>query len=466
VSPWPQYYLAALGQWLFGSAYTMVRLIFLVFGVGSVILLYRAVYQLAMDKRLAVFSAVVTSLSVQYILFAYQIRYYPVLFFFAALFLIGVARTLRDKPHGFLLLVIGGIGAIYTHYIAFIFYYPALLIGSFLWLRLSKKSVIPFIGRYIGAGLIAGIVFVPWFLWLKPAAYQIAAFVPWQIISLSPVKSFLSAIDMANGTNMLPYGVWIAAVFFIIYRLRRHTSVALYGFLGGSILGYFVLTSIADGATYSVSTFVAFRYQVIVFPLYLWLTALILDDLWRIRWWVCVLGIVLFVVTNLGTAQTPHVIMADYVHELIAPPPSPDALVAQYLAAHAKDGDTAMANLDRSYEPLMYLLGTKVRFVNRISMTNPRLFPVNRAILPRYLYDYMREPDWVIIYSKYAPDGSFFLTEYNDIPPFVDLTRDYEEIVLPVFFSDVSRPELFWHAFYPIDPGDLDKIYLYKKKVL
>jgi hypothetical protein len=81
---------------------------------------------------------------------------------------------------------------------------------------------------------------------------------------------------------------------------------------------------------------------------------------------------------------------------------------------------------------------------------------------------YLDEPTWVILFGKYRiqeNDQSFATLGLRDpeaLP--IDLQADYTETVLPVYFSDLSRPELSMHSFTEIKPKYDEQIFIYHKK--
>jgi hypothetical protein len=150
--------------------------------------------------------------------------------------------------------------------------------------------------------------------------------------------------------------------------------------------------------------------------------------------------------------------------EVVRPYKTPDREVANFLEKNAKNGDTAFINLDRDHEPLIFYLKNKIKFVNRVSLTNTRIFPKNRTLIPRYIYSFRDKPDWIILYSKRGNDGSFLTFDYRPTDPNINLKEDYTEVPLPIFFSDMSRPEIELRSFTEIKPSYQDQVFIYKKK--
>lgn len=98
-----------------------------------------------------------------------------------------------------------------------------------------------------------------------------------------------------------------------------------------------------------------------------------------------------------------------------------------------------------------------------VTPNNTKIFPQNYSELPEYIYEFRDKPDWIILYSKRGFDGSYFTFDNRAMPP-VDLNTDYEEIILPIFFSDLSRPEIELHSFTQIKPEYKDQVFVYHLK--
>jgi hypothetical protein len=166
--------------------------------------------------------------------------------------------------------------------------------------------------------------------------------------------------------------------------------------------------------------------------------------------------------TNIDQLRSPFLLLL--LGEIISPYATPDKAVSDYLSKNANEGDTAYVSHDRDHEPLIFHLGKKIKFVNRVSLINSRIFPENRGLIPRYIYDFRDKPNWIILYSKRGFDDTFLTFDYSKLSPEWNLTRDYEEVALPVFFSDMSRPEMDLRSFSEIKPEYNDQVFIYKKK--
>jgi len=467
-SPWPQYYLSATSFKLFGESPFAARLPFLLISLFSIPLIYYITLKLSGKKETAFIASLVSSLFIPYILFAYQARYYSLTVTFGLSFLLATLHLLEQKLWPKILFIISGTFFIYSHYISFPMFYAALFIASIVYLLLRRqkgKTIAKFIAYYLAFGFIIGLLFLPWFNAYQPLSDRGGIFAPnFSLIFFGVGTIFVEALKLFNYSNILPVLLLFMLFFLLGYKVFKKEDVSAYLFLLCLLFFNLFIAGILDSISYSNSSLIAQRYHVLLFPIAIILYSLLFSDLKKINKYFFLVIIFLFTFTNVLTLDKPRSFFVEYIGEILNPYDSPDKLVADYLKENANSQDTAIANLDRDYEPLIFYLGKKIKFVNRVSMLNPRLFPENRQLLPSYLYAYFAEPDWVIQYSKRGSDGTYFTIENKDFPKFYDLKNHYREIVLPVFFSDVSRPEIFWRSFSKIDPSYGDQVFIYQLK--
>lgn len=201
-----------------------------------------------------------------------------------------------------------------------------------------------------------------------------------------------------------------------------------------------------------------------VFPFLAFTSAMILTFLWRKNKWLGLGVLAIYLLTNLFTLLPFRSFPMQFLGEVMHPYKTPDKVVADYLQANAKDGDTAFVTLDRDHEALIFHLHDKIRFVNRVSRDNPLLFPENYGVLPEYIYNFQEPPDWVIVYGKLGYDGSFLTSDYRQVPIWLDLQHGYTETVLPVYFADMSRPEIGWRSFTEVKPRPEEQVFIFHKR--
>lgn len=452
-SPWAQYYLVASSFALFGESSFTARLPSIILSILTLPLVFALALRISGHRSVAILAVWILALSVPFILFAYQARYYSLQTISAVLFALSCFGITRPGIRYKLLFFFAGVVLFYANYVAFFAFWLASLIvfGVAFGGRFIKTFAI------VSLGLLA--VTLPWYLWLRPATGR-GSFVLYSLSdSLYGMFVYLrAAFYPYNDNNAFP--ILFLPILLFIGRKRRWL---LFPFALAAV--HLIIKAILTLSTHVDTTFVHARYTMLTFPFFVIATAIVIDAVRRWRPWVGYAVLALYVSTNIFSLNTFRTYPIAFFGEVTDPYPTPDREVADYLQKHAKDGDTAWVNLDRDHEPLIFHLKDKIRFVNRVSLINTRIFPQNRHIIPRYIYDFRDNPDWVIMFSKRIPDPLDFLTfDGRPMPGHINLARDYEEIVLPVFFADMSRPELELRSFTKIDPAPADRIFIYKKK--
>jgi hypothetical protein len=231
-------------------------------------------------------------------------------------------------------------------------------------------------------------------------------------------------------------------------------TVLIY-FLSEITLEFFIATN---------TTLYSDRYNVITFPLFAIILSITIFQIKALNKYIFITLIALLIFTNTFSFQAPRSLLLEFLGEVSNPYVLPDQEVVNYLNDNTRKGETVYLTLDRDHEPLMFYNTKELKFVNRIIPTNTRVFPKGRSVLPIYTYFYTNEPDWVIQYSKRENDNSELMFDYRPLPPNINLTKDYNVVALPVFFSDFSRPEIGTHAFKETKPSYNDQIFIYHKK--
>ena len=460
-SPWGQYYLTAASFALFGQSSFTARLPFMVLSVLSLPLLYYLSLHLTKRPKVALLSVIIMSFSVPYTLFAFQARHYPLSIFaglvwvFSCLFL--TKRSFLPK----ITFIAGGTLLFYSNYIVFVAFFSAAFFAAAMYHRRTLGRFVLWFG--IGSAVIAALA-IPWYIAFKPFEGRgVIVLESFDVLVLGFVTFLQSASYPYNDNNGLPVLFLPLLLFVVVRRLVRREDVRPM-FFPGIIVGLFLLVMIFITTVAFVDTiFVHVRYTMIIFPYLSIIVAILLADVWQWYKGVGLVVLALYLATNVFTLQPLRSFPVEYFTEILYPYDTPDKVVADYIARYAKVGDTAFVSLDRDHEPLIFHLKDTIRFVNRVSLINTRIFPKNRGIIPRYIYDFRESPDWVILYSKRGDDGTFLTFDYRPLPREINLARDYEETALPVFFADMSRPEMELRSFREIKPKYQDQVFIYKK---
>ncbi len=465
-SPWAQYYLTALAFQVFGQSSFIARIPPMVFGALAVLLVYALALRLTGSVRIAVLSALLLSVCVPFLLFAYQARYYSLVTAMALVMAYTGLRLERGSGKDMVAFVAAGVVFFYGNYVIFAAYSIALaitLVGMRL-MQSDRGHTLLLVRRLCISAMVIATMTLPWMLINKPLVHQGEIVAP---AIGEAVRYFFAFLFLAFRPYMdnasFPVTLWVLWGSLLIFVARRRRSDA--AFLFPVMVTVLFLACMAAGTVVAdvVTSFVHSRYTMLVLPFFALTAAVVIDTVWQWKKSVGVVLTVLYGFTSLLALQ-PRVLLAEYIREMTRPYETPDRVVARYLDEHAREGDTAFVSLDRDHEPLIFHLGQKIRFVNRVSLINTRIFPENRSIIPRYIYDFRDLPDWVILYSKRGNDGSFLTFDYRPLPPGIDLDESYEETVLPVFFADMSRPEMELRSFVEVRPTYQDQVFIYRKK--
>lgn len=462
-SPWGQYYLVAASFALFGQSAFTARLPFIVLSLLSMLIVYRLVIDVTKDKTAAYLSLWIIALSVPYILFSYQARYYALNTCCALLMAHSAYHMYRKSGRMWMVwFALGGSVFFYGNYVVFAAFYAAIVL-TILAAGIRTKRVWPLF-RSIALSTIPILVFtVPWYILLKPfdsrgtiASYTIPEFITYFGMM------FLEAVKPFNQNNALPLLFLAAIGIFLSLKSRRINKTILF-FLGIGGLFLTVMTLFTLLAEVDTS-FVHIRYTMMIFPFLAIASSLLISHIYSLHKWIGLGVFLLYIGTTLFSLTGMRSYIIEFAQERISPYKTPDEVVSEYLQEFASEGDTAFVSLDRDHEPLIFDLGKKIRFVNRVSLVNTRIFPENRGLIPRYIYDFRDLPDWVILYSKRENDGSFAVFDHRKPPVEFEMNKQlYKETVLPVYFSDMTRPELELRSFNKINPKPEDMVYIYRK---
>jgi len=481
-SPWAQYYMVALSFFVFGQTSFTARIPSILFSIIVLPLTYILAYRLTQNRRIAWVSSIILSVSVPWILFAYQARYYSLATVAGLLLTVAFLSFAKSGKKYALLWAVSAILFFHANYVILSAFTISLAIATLIYIIVSRstRSFVQTVWQKALIILPLTLLFtLPWFLILKPFENRGAiALPPLPDASEEFIFLFIDALARYNLNNALPILLLPIGMYIMLFNKKDRAGLI---FTVCLMLSFFAVMTFFTVIARVDTSFTLSRYTMVILPFLSILVAIILNTIWQRHARLGTLALVFYLSTNIFTWPQENVFTEkvtsevirwghirslpwEFVTELFYPYKTPDIVVAQYLKEKAKVGDTAFVNLDRNHEPLIFHLGKKIKFVNRVSLINTRIFPENRAIIPRYIYAFRDSPDWVILYSKRGMDESFFTFDYRPLPPEIDLTRDYEETVLPVFFSDMSRPEIELRSFRGINPNEGDFVYVYKKK--
>lgn len=480
-NPWLQYYLAAASFKLFGEGAFQTRLPFLILGIAGVPILYFLTLKLTKNRLISFLAITKFSLSATFILYSINARYYNTNVFFGLLFLFATLYLNEKKLWPKILLVVSGVGYIYSHYVSFPTFLFSLFIGYvvYFWATREKwQTIKSFFIKYFGLSGIGFLFFLPWILAMNPLHGRGTIDITDYVGALKEVPAIMFlGYNFFSKNNAFPLGMFVIFLGVVIWGFQRYSKTVELKHLAPFLLilvttfFYLLTNAVSTTAMQADNPTLAPRYNTILLPLLTIISSYILYVLYKLNRMSFVIIAILFIFTDIFALRgSVHLRLWDYLNEVTHPYKVSDELIANYLNKNAKDGDFAFVSLDRAHESLEFILHKKIRFVSRIYPTNALLFPKNYKILPRYVYDYLGSPDWVVMYSKRHHGDTYWDGDIREnypegLSPGVNLERDYTLTVLPVYYlPDVQRPEIEFHEFYKVNPTYNDQVFVYHKK--
>lgn len=442
IDPWAQYYVSAASQAIFGQSSFGARALFIVFGLAAVLAQYFFVRRYFGDKRLALINALLMISSVLYILFSRQSRYYALGMFLSPVICYFYARH-QSRP------VCIGIAAVL--FIAF--FLSNSLIGMALLLAMSisffaidekKKSLsfflLPFPILVIAVGL-----FMAWLY-----SYGMPAN-PAFLKNIHP-SDFGNIVWLYfkdyNETQLLPVGMIIILILSWITdggfrgksgfdKIRKECVVI-------SIIIIFTVILSVISPQESRAMHSDIRYATPIFPMLLLVQAFAINRifLWRKPGAAILFAVVIF--TNLLTFLPFRSYFFEFAKENIHPFDNSVKVAVQFLERRIGDNDIILVSPNHMLGSMAYYLSDKALFCNVIGEDNKNLIAAG-VRMPRYIYSSETIPQWIVLFGLDV-DTLHTAEQLKRL----NLTQ-YKVHALPILGPDVSRPELFWRSFKPID---------------
>lgn len=246
--------------------------------------------------------------------------------------------------------------------------------------------------------------------------------------------------------------------------LIRDRAVRRWAWRGLAALGVYILfTSVAS--PHGGGEFAELRYICPIIPLCIALGAMAVAGLARYRTWIAALVCLPVFFTNfvtlggfdragvqpVGWRSTPLA----FAHELISPPSDPYTQAADWINQHIAAGKTAWVCPDYAAFPLM-VHAPGVEYGWQLSWPPQEQFKK----LDRIQFAGVDPPDYIIAFGI---SGLAMLQH----PPFpIQSQMNYRPLaMIPFFFQDEYKPELFSHAFAPVTQFNprYEAIYVYQR---
>ena len=371
--------------------------------------------------------------NVSYILFCRQARYYALAIGLSMVLTYVYAHRERGRWAVAWLSVIGAL-LLATHYLAYAGMAAALGCDYLIWGRKTAKLSVKGIATIAGTHLVVGLPIV--LTWL-----------PFAMTHQHAHKGLADHLGLWFQTlrdlNNCEYGAGL--VMLVAPLLYRRTRDPLLLRLPLAILVATLVVTVFSPQRGDAGV-ADIRYSCFLIPACLWLCVRAVDALRVSALLSLLVGVLVFQTTLVhrviaqryptwGYEMPVRNTLVAYLGELVTPPPSAYRLAADWLAAHAHEGESALVLPDYAVYPLMFHV-PEVVYAWQLTADKAAEFP---QLAPIQFWGKLA-PEWVVAFVRFEGSPAW--------ATLADSQARYERAVeLPATGVDLSRPELFWHRF-------------------
>lgn len=336
--PWFQHYLAAASIFIFGDSVGGSRFLFALFGVGSVLVIYKIAELIFQNKSVAFLVSLQLIFLLPFFLYVRQVRYYAPAAFFSLvilfLLLIYLKRNWNLKEKIFM-----GLSTFFLFMSNYVLWFSTILIIIPIFFLFKKRD------KKIFAVLIAEIIFaVAWFVVFKPYGGNVMVS---NSIHGSLINNFKTYISYINGF------IFPLLLIPLVFILIRNSKKLVYFFL---ILFWIIVKLAVDTAFLDPHG----RYLIDLFPVFIVLYGFIyLFLLKKQKAFLLVIIFLIFSTTNILHRNTLKDLFAqkfnspfwpvNYKTELTGQYPNMILEIGNYMKNNARKGDLYWSNNYRWY---------------------------------------------------------------------------------------------------------------------
>lgn len=464
INPPLQYLVAAASFKLFGATTWAGRFPFALFGLATL-----GVFALVLQREfkgqtiLQFYAFAALSLSVEFILYIRQCRYYALALFSSLLTFYVYGRCLEKRGwKEFILLGVTAALFFYSHYLLCLSFLLALAVTHFVFHR-REFDLRHQLGWLVATGVFL-LITLPYALkyriWVRP---DISKTIP----GLQRLKSLWFAFAQLSEANWLPWMV-LTGLIYLLIRERKNELLRRKAWPWLVLnSGYVVFVwALAPGALGAPE-----RYLVVELP---FLAGLLGVFLWLLHRRAPAIAFVLAITvltTNLLGLTPGHRafrwLLPAYLGEIHRPFPTCYSEAANWLSKECPPESNVVSYPEFCAYPLIFYCGDKFRFgcLLQKETTKLPLQIVSRLGAPLMIGEHF--PDYIIGFGA-APELRLLLDYYSRSHEEADRAVSYHYPAIArvnCFSEDTSRPELAWHTFGPktgYDP-ESEAVFLFKR---
>ena len=471
--PWLHYYVTAGFFWLFGESSWSGRLPSVLFGLASIMLMYRTLLRCGFERRFVLLSVGLLVFSLPFLLHLRQCRYYGQTIFLTIAF-VSVATSQQLREH-WRSLCLGLLGALLLH--------TQYLIGvCFLLSYMVVVQVVKLSWRrfcWDGAGVALSVVlFLPWFLWCQTGeATQASNF---SINLLQSLKQLSFYPQAYNTERFFPLLLWPWSALLLLRKASKKEKSALDMVCIVGIVLYSLFIVILSPEV-KQPPFAQPRYLIVLLPYFAVLAArcfclLILKN----RTWPMWFMAFIFTFTHFfyfpkflvkpttpsgligveRSAATAAFPVYGYMYELLHPLPSVQFAARDLLQQHTKNDDVIFVRPEHNGLPLFHLLPER-RYCCQLDENTHLDYGALQKVLPLYHFSELNwQPEWMLMVGYFWHNNP-----YQFLQEFVYHGASYQLVDRRnVWFRAPGRPTLVEHFFYEVrNISPQEGVALYRK---
>ena len=384
--PWLQYYVLAPFLKIFGRNAFAARLPFVLFGLGTIYLIYLIARRL-FNERAAIFAILFATLSWPYLVYIRQARYYALVLFFTSLVIYFYLDFLEKRKNSWVWFSLAAILLFHSNFVAFL----GTILGLLLhFLIFNSRNIKEYLTKIALVLLVVSLFTLPWFFVVDYFSIKQQGVTFYSFLRSG--KFYLKNIN----DYIFPLVVFIGFFFFIksIYQHRKEISLLV-------VTASTIVITAAITISYPYT-----RYVVGVFPLLFILAGVLFDWLMK-KDKLFVMFIPVIILSNFFN-QLPNFLLNpryyqkitldlglfSYLYEINHNYDGPVEAIVNYINKHKNENTTVLTNY--AWEPIIFHSDAKV--INRIYDKNSKLYKLTedqnpQFIIPRQCWGQMQIPE-------------------------------------------------------------------------
>jgi len=458
INPPLDYLVTAVSFSIFGSGTFPGRLPFVLAGLAALLLFIFLSYRVFNGNLIPwIFSVGFLALSVDFLLYIRQCRYYALTLLFSLL-VVGLYIKLVSTNKCFysILLSISAILLFYSNYFIALVFLSSLFINHFIfhWIKLQKISwsnLILALTIFLAATVPYSLYF---HIWNRPDLIRNASF----------LELLFEHLKYINQTGLMP---WLYAIAIFLVLLSKKNDNETINYLLKWTL--FVCMYVIILSLLSPYPDCKIRNLIVLLPVFAIIHGYLLQFVYKYNKTGALLIFALLITTNIFTLSPINkqfsFSLPSYIKEITNPYPESCSQTVKYLEDNIQKDEKIFSYPFYMNYPIMFYLGDKIKICcNLNKTTNIPIEKLNDLNAPVFIEDNF--PDWLISYS-FDKDILNVIKYFERTHTENKKTIKYKYVLnrtLDVFWYPTQRPGTK-HHFGPITAFDKKSqaVYIFKR---